>query len=178
VDVIRVYRQSPQPAKFMFLGLGLTIFVSFGALFLLMLRKEEIHHAARIGDVERVASILDRSPHYLEETNRLGLTPLLDATWEDQAEVVDLLVRRGANLRATCSLSSEDGAWTALHIAANFGSKRSADVLIRAGADVNARTIRGDTPLDLAVEKGRAGIAELLRTNGGMSGRDMPKPVP
>lgn len=39
-------------------------------------------------------------------------------------------------------------------------------LLLAAGADVNAKNERGDTPLSVAAEKGYTDIVELLRAHG------------
>ena len=40
-----------------------------------------------------------------------------------------------------------------------------AELLIASGADVNAKGVDGETPLDLAIEYNQTEIADLLRKN-------------
>lgn len=49
-----------------------------------------------------------------------------------------------------------------LHFAIGWGNKEFVDILISAGADVNAQDAFGDLPLFYAVRKNRVKIAELL----------------
>jgi ankyrin repeat protein len=58
-----------------------------------------------------------------------------------------------------------------LHLAAWKGHFETAELLIAAGADVNAKMEDGDTPLDLA--KGHPEIADLLRKHGGKTGAEL-----
>ena len=52
---------------------------------------------------------------------------------------------------------------TPLHYAVDFGQDEIAQMLISAGADINARTLVGDTPLDYANYKQNELIAGILR---------------
>ena len=58
----------------------------------------------------------------------------------------------------------QDG-WTPLHEAAQRGSKGIAEVLLKAGADVNAKAKDGWTPLHIAVSGKQREVAELLLAN-------------
>ena len=53
-----------------------------------------------------------------------------------------------------------------LHLAAQGGHKEIAELLIAAGADVNAKNKYGTTPLHKAAFYGHKEIAELLIANG------------
>ena len=100
------------------------------------------------------------------------ITPLHMAAWNGKAEVIEVLVSRGADLNAKWELAQTgDGSWNALHITAIQGRTAAARVLVRCGTDVNGRTVLGETPLDVAVGNGHRELADLLRANGGVSGR-------
>ena len=60
--------------------------------------------------------------------------------------MLSLLIQSGVNVDAT----SNSGA-TALHIAARRGSVDSVEVLLAAGAALDARTLAGKSPLDMAL---------------------------
>ena len=59
---------------------------------------------------------------------------------------------------------------TSLHRAAEKGHKEIAELLIAAGADLNAKDDDGTTPLDMADDKE---IADLLRKHGGKTGEEL-----
>ena len=66
---------------------------------------------------------------------------------------------------------------TPLHRAAWNSHKESIELLIAAGADVNAKkeggVFKGDTPLDNAVDEDHPEIADLLRKHGGKTGAEL-----
>lgn len=58
-------------------------------------------------------------------------------------------------------MKSKDG-WTALHFAAEKGHVECVELLLREGAEVDARSLTGSTPLHLAAERGRKECMTLL----------------
>ena len=90
-----------------------------------------------------------------------GLTPLaMAAGWNGNLRAVELLLAHGAKVNAVSAPvmglpskngPSEFGKLTALLMAAPFGPPELIARLIEAGADVNAKDVRGMTPLMLAV---------------------------
>ncbi|RMZ83518.1 hypothetical protein DV737_g1629, partial [Chaetothyriales sp. CBS 132003] len=74
---------------------------------------------------------------------------LIEAADEGDLDQVRHLIRRGANVNA-----SDKWRWTALHMAAYGGFDDIAKQLIHSGAAIDARTVDGETPLNLA-EKNR-----------------------
>lgn len=61
---------------------------------------------------------------------------------------------------------ADDDGWTFLHQFSLAGANNCVRVLLEEGADPNARTKDGKTPLDLAQTLGWEGIAQLLRERG------------
>ena len=72
-------------------------------------------------------------------------TPFLRAVRYGQTAIAKLLLEHGASINAC---SSGDGN-SALHWAVAAGNKDLVDLLLQHKADVNARNLRGETPLDL-----------------------------
>lgn len=66
---------------------------------------------------------------------------------------------------------------TVLHGAAATGSADLVRLVLRKGGDPSARDERGKTPLDVAVERGHAAVAELLRNSASVP-RDLPRSDP
>ena len=60
-----------------------------------------------------------------------------------------------------------------MHYAAIKGHKELAELLIANDADVNAKTLADDTPLDEAIRNKRTETADLLRKHGGKTGEEL-----
>ena len=95
------------------------------------------------GDVVAVKAFLDKGGN-VNLQDEPGMTPLhhaVNSDWKgNNIEMVKLLIDQGANVKAT-----DDTHHTPLHLASN---KETAEFLMDAGADVNAKTKRtGETSL-------------------------------
>jgi len=129
---------------------------------LLAERKGEltIFEAAATGDVPRVQEHLDADPSLACAYASDGFHPLGLAAFFRQPAVVEVLLARGADVRAA---SKNPMQVTALHSAvADGGHAEIAKMLVRAGADVNARQRHGWTPLHGAADSGDRETVELL----------------
>ncbi|XP_047100910.1 poly [ADP-ribose] polymerase tankyrase-1-like [Schistocerca piceifrons] len=85
---------------------------------------------------------------------------LIEAARQGAAEQLRELLAAGADVGAR---EEWGGRWTALHLAAGRGHVAAASCLVGAGAEVDARTSRGQqTPLHWAADSGRAGVVRLL----------------
>jgi len=107
-------------------------------------------------------------PELNSEENVKGQTPLMLATSMGNGSMVDLLVKRGANINAKTSVGL-----TALHAAASTGQNDIATLLIARGANIKAQSISGITPLHMAAEftcdgfvEGQVKIINLLIEKG------------
>jgi uncharacterized protein len=88
--------------------------------------------------------------------------PVADAAMRGDLETVRTLLRSGADVNET----QGDG-MTALHWAARIGNTELADILIYAGADVDAGTRIGSyTPLHIATREGNTRVVEVLLEAG------------
>ena len=114
-----------------------------------------------------------------------GETPLDLASLKGRAEIADLLRKHGSkygtihgaaksgdieavkqHLAAGTDVNAKHDAFgiTPLHLTTN---KDLAELLIAKGANVNAKTMRSETPLDFANRGKQTEIADLLRKHGG-----------
>jgi ankyrin repeat protein len=153
--------------------IGAILFAIPATIAIHLYRAEAIHTAVENDDIDRVEQILNENPARLEQKNRLGLTPLLEAALDGREAILKLLIRRGADVNAKWDdPASGDGAWNALHVTAIEGRVNAAKLLIRSGTDVNWKSVRGETPLDVAAKNHHWELVELLRANGGVSGKE------
>jgi len=123
-------------------------------------------YSAEGGNIKVVSKYLDAG----QDLNTQGYqgTALHYAAKNGQYEMVKFLISKGADVNTRTEWSN----FTPLHIAAspviNVGAK-VAELLIDEGADINAKNLDGETPLDLADDPK---ILDLLRKRGGKSGAD------
>jgi ankyrin repeat protein len=137
-----------------------------------------LHWAAHRNAVELCERLVELGANVNDSAGDWWLTPLAWAADAGSAEAVDLLLRRGADANQDAIVGT-----TALHAAAMGGStrgardpdayRRTAELLIAAGADVNRRA-RGDrqqTPLDDALANHNDAVAAVLRQHGAQVSR-------
>ncbi len=91
-----------------------------------------------------------------------GTTALHWAAMKGNAEVAQMLIYAGANLRATTRL----GGYTPLYLAAKGGHSAVVAALLAAGADPKATTTNGTTPLMIAAAAGDTKTITSLVENG------------
>ena len=148
----------------------------------------EFLEVVKAGDAAKVTALLDADPELLDGTNETGQGAFLLAKYYGRDEVAGLLLARGPKLdiftasaagkvqlvaellgrdKASLESHSSDG-WTPLHMAAFFGQKSMAEVLIEHGADVNSRSTNAmkNTPLHAAVAGRGRDIVPVLLAHG------------
>ena len=107
----------------------------------------------------KVAEILLEHPQIKTDiVSSRGETPLMLAALRGQEALVIKLVARGAAVNKI--------GWSALHYAATSGQVRISAFLIGAGADVNAESPNGTTPLMMAAMYGNSDTVKLLLESG------------
>jgi len=117
--------------------------------------------ASRYGQVEVISLLLENGAS-AEAKDKLGRTSVLSAVQSRNAEAVDVLLARGADVNAR---DAQQG--TALQRAAgSFGNQAMVEALIKAGADVNAADKNGQTPLMWAARWGDSGRVQALVDGG------------
>lgn len=117
-------------------------------------------HAAAQGGQAAIVELLLAKGLDANLPSRDGATPVFYAAASGKVEVVRLLVARKARL------TSPAGQSTVLHQAAMSGDVPTIEYLLTKGVLVNAKDLRGQTPLARAVEKGHTAAAEALKKRG------------
>jgi ankyrin repeat protein len=127
--------------------------------------RQPLHDAALNGDIEAVRYLLS-SDAKVDMKDKHNQTVFHYAARNGHADMIELLL---SNQDMTKDLLNEkdinDGA-TALHIAAFYGYKEIAKLLVSSGADIELRDYRYRTNLHLSVLNGNIEIVELLLSFG------------
>ncbi|KAJ8350530.1 hypothetical protein SKAU_G00256600 [Synaphobranchus kaupii] len=107
--------------------------------------KSALHEACENGNHDCTELLLEHgaSPSLLSED---GYTPLHLCKTPQSLRCAKILVRHGAMV----DVSSEDEGETPLHVAARHGLRHHAQLYLRYGAEVNARSASGETVLGAA----------------------------
>ena len=114
-----------------------------------------LHHAARDGSPKRTMAVLSQRVIDIDEGDRKGYTALMFAAFFGYAQVVTILLEKGANV----FIVNDDG-FTALHVSAQGGHLAVTKLLVKAGADLEAAV--SHTPLQLAAEGGYSEVMRVL----------------
>ncbi len=84
--------------------------------------------------------------------------PIFRAITEDDLTELNRLIDEGSDV----NIQAPGGLKTALHLAVELNRPTMVDVLIRADANINAKTRNGTTPLHVAAQNGRVALIEKL----------------
>lgn len=117
--------------------------------------------AAQNRDAATVRALLKKGVD-VNEAQGDGTTALHWAAIHGDAEMAQMLIYAGANLRATTRL----GAYTPLYLAARGGHAAVVAALLAAGADPKVATANGATPLMIAAAAGDTRTITALVENG------------
>jgi len=131
--------------------------------------KTPLHHAAYWGHEEIVELLISRGADVnavIESGGLKGKTPL-GLAWRHHPEVTDFLRKHGGKTGAWLN------AYNSIHAAARAGHIKAVKQHLASGADVNAKTMSGFTPLDATSVFNKTETANLLRKHGGKTGEEL-----
>ena len=120
-----------------------------------------IADAAARGDREAVKALLKKAAD-VNAAQGDGMTALHWAAMNGDAELAQMLIVAGANIRAATRL----GTYTPLYLASQHGHAGVIQALVTAGADVTVGTPNGTTPLMVAAASGAVEAVRLLIEHG------------
>lgn len=124
----------------------------------------DLFEAAASGTQERVEQLLHKDPGAINSYSADGWTALHLAVFFGRVNIVHLLLSKGANINAP---SKNDELVTPLHSAlANPHNSAVGQLLIGAGADLNATQSLGYTPLHYAASNGLDQVVRSLLAHG------------
>lgn len=163
--------------------------VAFGA-------ELNIFEASAVGQLDKVKELIKSQPDLITSYSADGFQPLGLAAFFGQADIVEFLLSKGANVNSASnnemrvmplhsSVASKDFAisemllkhgadvnaaqaddFTPLHEAVQNGQIEMVELILKYKPDLNARKTDGKTPLALAIEYKHDDVAELLKRHG------------
>jgi ankyrin repeat protein len=122
---------------------------------------DEIHEAAKQGNLEKVRGLVDKDPALVAAKDKGGQTPLHWAAFSGNLDLVRFLLDKGAAVDAKNARGLTPLAFTAIQ-----GRTQAAGLLIERGADVNVRNALNMTPLIIAAEQGAVELVKKLIAAG------------
>jgi len=147
---------------------GKILFIHFMTIlfFIANLSAQNIHEAVEKGDLARVKELVEKNPELANaratgQYAYLKFTPLHFAAWKGHKDIIQYLIKKGADIHAQDSDGSSPLYW-----AANFGHEEIVTTLIKNGAEVNSQNNFGITPLHGAAFKGYTDIVKLFIEKG------------
>jgi len=126
-------------------------------------RELTIFEAASTADIATVSKLIDQNPDQANSFSPDGFTALGLASFFGHLEIVKLLLSKNAdpNLAANNQFKVAP-----IHSACAVSNYDITEILIKNGADVNARQMEGVTPLHSAAHNGQTKLVKLLIDNG------------
>lgn len=123
---------------------------------------ESLIEAIKANDVGKATSLLTELRKLANARDDDDRTPLHWAATFNQPEMAKLLLSFGAEIE------EDSNGWTPIHIACSMGSIDMFNILKQSlvASDLNATTVQGVTPLNLAVSKNHYDLVKEMLQNG------------
>ncbi|XP_065334671.1 putative ankyrin repeat protein RF_0381 [Cloeon dipterum] len=120
-----------------------------------------LHFCVRHRLLRAAKMVLERNRWILETKEEMGRTPLHLAAAVADVRICEWLLKEGASVTAMCGVY---GGTALHHMAMNSseGAEKLVDLLLSHGADIEARTLARETPLQVALLQGNLRTAKRL----------------
>lgn len=140
-----------------------------------------IHRASRLGRLDILkatvlSNVIETPERFIDLTDRIGYTPLMEASREGKTEVIEWLFENGAD---PSKVGSANGlGLSAIHLAALSGQMDTVKLLAKLGADLDAQDRDGSTAAmwalsvglnDIVMELVNLGADTTIKNNSGYS---------
>jgi len=125
--------------------------------------KLDLFETAAVGTRKDLDAMLKADPEAIRKRTDFGWTPLHMAAYAGNAENVELLISRGAEIESRAKSKFRN---TPLQTALLTGEYATAKILLDHGADALVRQAHGFTPLHEAALLGRQDLVQLLLDHG------------
>lgn len=128
-------------------------------------KKEEldIFEAISVGDIYTVSTLISKNSELTNSFSADGFTPLGLASFFGEIEIVKVLLDNGADPNIAANNQFQVAP---IHSACAISNYEIANLLIKNGADVNAKQMQGVSPLHSAAHNGQNELAKLLIDSG------------
>ncbi|MCD7458534.1 hypothetical protein HAX54_038505 [Datura stramonium] len=124
-------------------------------------RNEELHAAARSGDLNAVQTLCSSNPLAVNSRDKHSRTPLHLAAWSGHAQIVDYLCKNKADVGAA---AMDD--MGAIHFAAQKGHLEVVRLLVSSGVSVKSCNRKGMTALHYAAQGSHLELVKYLLKKG------------
>lgn len=124
-------------------------------------------YAAINGNLECLKYFIEEKGMDVNSKDKIGMTLLMRVSYqkEEHFEVAKYLVEKGCFVNERCQ-----GKYRALHYAAMRGHNNIVEFLLQNKANVNAKSVFGETPLDLALRNKKILTSKIIKKYGGKPG--------
>ena len=123
----------------------------------------DIWDASSVGATGRVAELLDADPTLVNSYSGDGFFPLGLAAFFGNADTVRLLLSRGADV---AQVATNPMRISAIHAAVAGQSREAVELIVEAGAPINAKQHKGWTALHEVVNKKDVDLARYFLAHG------------
>jgi hypothetical protein len=125
---------------------------------------DQLGTAIGMGDMKKFEIILPLVKDINQDLNAIGETPLTLAAYNDQPEMVDALLQKGADVNHQTKNGYSALIFTAMVMRPPVDNAiQTAKLLLNAGADKTLKNSDGDTAYSVATKKNATALANLMK---------------